>query len=233
MAKNILVTGAAGNVGLQVTEDLLGAGHNVHATVEPRNEASQAQQLRQLPGSERLHIHPLDAMQEAEVAQFFRDQPAPFDGAALLAGGFAMKKLSQTSGDDLDRMLRLNFHTAFFCARELLQSMKDAGGGRIALIGARPAAEHEEGHGVAAYAFSKTLVRKLGALINDEGRSYGIIATVISPDMVDTAPNREAMPNARFGLWIKPAEISRLVQFALSEDVARVHHPEFRLYGNP
>lgn len=233
MAQNILITGAAGSVGVQVTEDLLAAGHNVHATVEPHHEELQTQALRQLRGSERLNIHPLDAMQEAEVAQFFRDQSAPFDGAALLAGGFAMKKLSQTSGEDLDHMIRLNFHTAFFCARELLQSMKAHGGGRIVLIGARPAAEHEEGHAVAAYAFSKTLVRKLGALINDEGRSHGVIATVISPDMVDTEPNREAMPGANFEQWIKPAEISRLVQWALSDDVARVHHPEFRLYGNP
>ena len=45
------------------------------------------------------------------------------DGALLLVGGFAMGGIDKTSGADIDKMISLNFKTAFFLARPLFQHM--------------------------------------------------------------------------------------------------------------
>jgi NAD(P)-dependent dehydrogenase (short-subunit alcohol dehydrogenase family) len=227
----ILVSGAAGNVGRTVTETLLADQHLVHALTQP-DHPEQVDTLRGLEAdSNRLAITPLELTDRQAVSRFVGEQPEGFEAAVLLAGGFQMDRLTETSESALDFMLQLNFKTAFFLAQALLPGMIAQKKGRLTLIAAQPAVDAVGATGLTSYTLSKTLVVKLAELLNAEGKPHGVVTTVIAPDMVDTMPNRQAMPGADFDKWIKPGEIAQLVRFACSQAVERVKDPVLRLYG--
>jgi NAD(P)-dependent dehydrogenase (short-subunit alcohol dehydrogenase family) len=51
----------------------------------------------------------------------------------------------------------------------------------------------------------------------------GVRVNSILPSIIDTEPNRKAMPGADFAKWPKPDDIAKVILF-LSSDDARVIH---------
>jgi NAD(P)-dependent dehydrogenase (short-subunit alcohol dehydrogenase family) len=54
----------------------------------------------------------------------------------------------------------------------------------------------------------------------------------ILPSIIDTEPNRHAMPNADFATWPKPEEIARVIAFLCSDDAKVIHGAAIPVYGN-
>jgi hypothetical protein len=73
---------------------------------------------------------------------------------------------------------------------------------------------------------------KLAEIVNEEFSGTQSSATLIAPDMIDTIPNREAMPDANFDDWIKPVEIARAIGFYLSDQAGRIREPLLKMYGS-
>ena len=59
------------------------------------------------------------------------------EAGILLAGGFAMAKLTDTSDADIEQMLTMNFRTAFHVVKPLMKHFEATGGGQFIFIGAR------------------------------------------------------------------------------------------------
>ena len=155
MKKQAIITGAAGGLGTAVTQKFLEAGYEVTALTQP-GHPDQIDHLKSATGSPaELRIQPLDVMDGKAVAGFFANQEN-IHAAIFLVGGFAMGKLADTSEADLDKMLSLNFKTAFHSVQNALPKMAE--GGRIILIGARPATDPEAAAALVAYSLSKGLV---------------------------------------------------------------------------
>ena len=53
----------------------------------------------------------------------------------------------------------------------------------------------------------------------------------ILPSIIDTEPNRKAMPNADFAKWPKPEEIARVILFLCSDEAKLVHGAAIPVYG--
>jgi NAD(P)-dependent dehydrogenase (short-subunit alcohol dehydrogenase family) len=231
MKKRILITGAAGGLGLAVTARFLQEGYQVFAITEP-GKPKQIERLQQAAGAAAdLHIAAIDAMDEQAVEDYVRNhfQAAPLHAAALLIGGFAQGDISSTDEQALDQMIQLNFKTAFFFARRCLPRM--AADGRFFLIGARPALEPQSAGDLAAYALAKGMVVQLAAIINARKNHQGVQAALILPSIIDTPANREAMPDADFSQWVKPTEIAQTMAYACSEAGLKQRQPVFKLYG--
>jgi len=109
--------------------------------------------------------------------------------------------------------------------------MEQPEGGRIILIGARPALFANEGKNAVAYALSKSLVFKLAELLNAEGQSKKVITTVIVPGTIDTAANRNAMPEADFSQWVNPEAIAETMLFLCSENASAWREPIIKMFG--
>jgi NAD(P)-dependent dehydrogenase (short-subunit alcohol dehydrogenase family) len=171
----------------------------------------------QLPVQPHLLPHPIDLYNEAACAQWVAQAVAEhgrIDAAVLLAGGFAMGNLAQTDAASLDAMFKLNFLTAYHLARPLCQHMaSQPQGGRLVLVGARPALDPNAGKNLVAYALSKALVLQLAELINAEGQAHGVNASVLVPSIIDTPANRAAMPTADFAQWASPTDLAELLWF--------------------
>jgi NAD(P)-dependent dehydrogenase (short-subunit alcohol dehydrogenase family) len=97
-------------------------------------------------------------------------------------------------------MMTMNFATAFHLVKPLMKYFEAVGGGQFIFIGARPALVAEAGAGSFAYTLSKALIFQMAEIINAEGKSKNIRATVIVPSIIDTPDNRSAMPGADFSI---------------------------------
>ncbi|MGB3081284.1 MAG: SDR family NAD(P)-dependent oxidoreductase, partial [Saprospiraceae bacterium] len=127
--------------------------------------------------------------------------------------------------------ISLNFKTAWFIIKPLMTHFKKSGGGQIILIGARPAINPDEGKNVVAYSLSKSLLISLAEIINTEGKNAGITASIIIPGILDTAPNRKAMPDADFEGWVKTSTVAETISFILSDAGKALRQPVFKVYN--
>jgi NAD(P)-dependent dehydrogenase (short-subunit alcohol dehydrogenase family) len=228
MPKNVLITGASGNLGRSTVDTFLRDGYNVIVTVTPGKKSD-------FPAGKHLTSYEADLTNEKvteEVVKLIHKQHGTIDTALLLVGGFAMGKIGDTDKDALTKMISLNFDTAYFVARPVFEIMKQQSGGRIVMVGARPALHPSEGKNVLAYALSKSMIFKLAEFLNAEGASCNVVTSVIVPGIIDTPANRKAMPDANFQDWVSPEEIARTISFLCSEEQPSFREPVVKLYGN-
>ena len=211
--KNVIVTGANGNLGQAVTGKLLESGYRVHAVV--RKESSR----NELEPHPQLIIHTADLSDEkaAHVAAEKILSQDQIHAVCLVAGGFAAGDIPSTTGDQLRLQLSQNFESAFYLCTRVLPHMLTHQYGRILFIGSRPALEATAGRKMADYGLSKSLLFKLAEYINAEGKSKNVTAAVIVPGTIDTPPNREAMPDADFSKWVSPEALADIMHMVISD----------------
>lgn len=225
MSRTIFITGASGNLGKATVEKFTSKGDRVIATVSPGKNLS----FRVSGDLQTVEADLTDESSVNNVIQTVIAKNKTIDAAILLVGGFAMGGINETDGAALKKMFSLNFETAYFCARPLFNQMQKQNGGRIVLIGSRPALIASAGKGVLAYALSKSLLFKLAEMLNAEGAANNVITSVVVPSTIDTPQNREAMPNADFSKWVTPEAIAEVIDFAVSNPTLR--EPVLKVYG--
>ena len=226
--KNIIVTGATGNLGRVVVTHLLSEGHRVIATTfNPVKEDAGA--------AENLETHQLNLADEQSTSKFVDavvGKHKNIDAALLLAGGYAGGTVETTGTELIRRMVTLNFETAYHIARPVFNHMKrQAEGGRIVLIGAKPALQANDAAHNVAYGLSKSLVLRLADILNAEGASHNVVTSVIVPSTIDTPDNRAAMPNADFAKWVRPEDIAANIAFLLSNPAETLREPVLKMYA--
>lgn len=225
MSKTILITGANGHLGRAVVDQLLDEGWTIEAVLGPWGELDTDR--------ERLHCRQVDLLDEAGVQAYLDgvlQRRRRIDAAVLIAGGFAMGPLEETGNEQLDKMIDLNFRTAFHLVRPLYRHFKEQGDGRFVFISARPAFHPAAGSGAFAYALSKGMLRQTAELINAGPDKERIRAALIAPSIIDTPANRKAMPDSDFADWVPPAKIAEGIRFLLSEAGRMLHHPVLEIY---
>ena len=199
--KNVIVSGAAGNLGQVVVQQFAQAGYHVIGTVR-----------KNIPSpSPTIEFVTVDLSSEKQSEEFIKRsvvEHGPIQAAALVAGGFSMGTLAETSETDLDEMFALNFKTAYNLIRLLFAHMMENEGGTILVIGAKPAIELKLGKNMMAYTLSKSLLLNLVEILNAEGRDKGVALHALIPGTIDTPDNRKAMPQADFSTWVKPETLS-------------------------
>ncbi len=229
MKKNVLITGASGNLGKASVEKFLEEGYKVIVTVSPGKKIG-------FEAAGEILSYEADLTNEKNVEEVITkviSEHQSIDAALLLVGGFATGGIKDTDGAILKKMYALNFETAFYAARPVfLQMQKQATGGRIILVGARPSINATDGKDLLAYALSKSLIFKLAEFLNAEGASQNVVTSVIIPSVIDTPVNRQANPSANFSDWVRPEEIAEVMSFISSVNGNALRDSIFKIYGN-
>ena len=224
--RTIIITGSNGNLGKVVIDKLAAEGYRIIADVGPG----------EVPDSFKEKVHELTNVDltiednTENYAQSIIDRYPDIDAAILLTGGFVPGTLDSTNEDSLDQMIGLNFKTALFMVRPFMAHFKKNGKGQFILISARSAINPDEGKNNIAYAISKSMLLTLAEIINADGKKSGITASVIVPSILDTPPNREAMPDADFNNWVNPSSVAELISFILSDAGKALRQPIFKIY---
>jgi len=225
---SIIITGANGNLGLVVVKRLLNDGHHLIAGSGPSGAGI-------LPGNKQLEILKVDLLNEEAAKSFVESaikKHPDVEAAILLVGGFAMGKLAETCKADLDKMINLNFYSAYHIVRPLLvHFLGRPQGGQFILVGSRPGLNAADGKDFFAYSMSKAMIFKLADSINVEGKDKGVSATVIVPSTIDTEVNRKAMPNADFSKWVPAENIADAISFSLSGTGAMLNDNVLKIYN--
>lgn len=229
MRKTILITGAAGNLGSAVIKKFIENDYQIAALVSDRG-------AKKLKTTTNLKIYPVDLLDEIKAQQTVNqivEDSGNLDMAVLTAGGFAMGNLADTGEEELNKMYRLNFLTAYHIARQVyIQMQEQEDGGQIIFTGSRPAIHPGSAKDMLSYAFSKSLVFRLAEVINEEGKSSGISASVIVPGIIDTAQNRSAMPDADFADWVSASEIADNIYHLSTPAGKQLRESIIKVYGD-
>lgn len=229
MMKTALITGGAGNLGKAVVLRFAKDGYKITATVSPGKDLGY-----KVEGSVETVAVDLTIESDAEkMVKSLVDQNKKVDCAVLTVGGFAMGDLGKTGASELQKMIDLNFYTAYNIVRPVFtQMMNQPDGGRIVLIGAKPSLRASEGKNVIAYGLSKTLLFKLAEYLNAVGSTNNVTVTMVVPSTIDTPQNRKSMPKAKFGDWVRPEELADVIAMVCSEDGEKLREPILKVYGN-
>ena len=229
MIKSVLITGGAGNLGKAVCERFLEAGWKVTAVIGPNDETGFIRH-------EKLYAERIDLFGGPDAESALRElikKNGPFSFSVLTVGGFGMGGFRQTSLEDLRKMFRLNFETAYTTSGVLCEHFMAAGlPGRIVLFGARPGLDLRYAGEMVAYGLSKSLVIHLAEIINVTGQGKNIDAAVIIPSIIDTPANRKAMPDADFAKWVLPDAIADNIYFLSTESGREQRNVILKMYGN-
>lgn len=227
MSKQVIVSGATGNLGKEVVQKLTALGYGLHINVREgktdayADNANVSNYLADLADAGQSQLFVAEAIAKA----------GQIEAGILLAGGFEMAKLADTTDADIEKMLTMNFKTAFHVVKPLMTHFEANGGGQFIFIGARPALVPEAGTGSFAYTLSKALVFQMADLINAEGKSKKITATVIVPSIIDTPDNRAAMPGSDFSKWIPASDMAEGIAFVLSDTGKKLRQTVLKLYN--
>jgi NAD(P)-dependent dehydrogenase (short-subunit alcohol dehydrogenase family) len=185
-------------------------------------------------GGLRLDGHRVDVTDEAAVTTLIESVATRYgrlDALVNTVGGYAGgTKLWEVKTDVLDRMLMLNLRSGYALSRAAVRVMLKQADGAIVNVAAKAALDHPGG--AAAYAASKAAALALLDSLAAEVKGTGVRVNSILPSVIDTGPNRQAMPKADFTKWPKPDQIARVILFLCSDDAEVVHGAAVPVYGN-
>ncbi|EPR66847.1 SDR family NAD(P)-dependent oxidoreductase [Cyclobacterium qasimii] len=223
MNRNIIITGSAGNLGSAVVSKFKREGFKVIALISPGSDHEV---------EDADDVYQVDVTDEQSVMDFSKEyqiQYGSLECMALLVGGFAMGGIDDTSSKDIEKMIRLNFFSAFNMVKHFIPLMRKANNGTFLFVGAKPALQPNEGKDVLAYALSKSMVIDLADFIANETANLKVRSHVFVPSIIDTPQNRASMPDADYGDWVKTDEIAEAMHYAATN--AALRNMTFKLYG--
>jgi NAD(P)-dependent dehydrogenase (short-subunit alcohol dehydrogenase family) len=228
MSKIAIITGATGNLGKAVTRKMVHSGFTVIGTTEPGKDDSSADKNVVYKAVDLTDPMAAEAL-ILETASTHRR----IDTAICLVGGFAMASIQESSHEALQKMINLNFLTAFNVVQPILRLLPEQKERKnIILVGAKPVYEPHVAKMVFPYALSKSMVIKMAEVINADSKQSNTTATVIIPSIIDTPPNRVAMPDANFSDWVTPESIAEKIAFICGEGGKDLRETVIKIYGN-
>lgn len=193
----VLVTGARGVLGSAMIKKYAESGAKVIGTDLPGD-------FSKIQGVDFVPANLFDAKE-------VKSSLAGLDVDVLVhcAGGFRFAMADQTSDADLDFLINANLKSGIVMARELLPGMKQRNFGRMVFVSSR--ATFAPGVGVSAYAATKAGLNALVGSLAEETKDFDINVNAVLPTVIDTPTNRKDMPDADYGKWVKPSELSEIV----------------------
>jgi NAD(P)-dependent dehydrogenase (short-subunit alcohol dehydrogenase family) len=190
-----LVTGGGRGIGRAIALSLAAAGADV--AVAARSAAELDETVGGIrENGRRGEAIVCDVSERSQVDAMIARVKATLGDPLILvnnAGIAASAKLSETTDEMWDRMLRVNATGAFYCMRAVLPMMLEAKWGRVlnmASIAARAGAAY-----IAAYAASKHALLGLTRAVAAEVATRGITVNAVCPGYVDTEMTTQSAEN--------------------------------------
>ena len=229
----VLVAGGTGGLGNAVSLAFLEEGAKVVVTYR-KEEAFAA--LKKAAGAKAVALEGslADVTDERATATLVASivaQHSRLDALVNTVGGYAGGvALWDLETKVFDMMLSLNLRSGYALARAALPAMLKQRHGSIVNVAAKAALDH--GAGAVAYAASKAAAVALMDSLAADVKGTGVRVNSILPSIIDTEPNRQAMPKADFTKWPKAEQIARVILFLCSDDAEVVHGAAVPVYGN-
>jgi NAD(P)-dependent dehydrogenase (short-subunit alcohol dehydrogenase family) len=234
--QTVIVTGAAGGVGVATATRFAHEGANVVLVGHHADKLEKARQALQAAGATNILCSVCDVGDEDQVRKCVDDTIAHFgrlDVVVNNAGVMSFKPLEEQTAADWESVLRVDLLGAFFFTKHAFRTM--TGGGAIVNVSSVHAVETEPL--VAPYAAAKAALLSLtrsGAL---EGKPKGIRVNAVLPGAIDT-PMLWDNPNVKAGIEHidksdvgRPEDLAAAIAYLASRDAALVQGAMLRVDG--
>ena len=227
--KVVVLTGAAGNLGVAVAGAFADAGATLLLI-----DVNEPSLKRAYPESNAL-LHPLalDILDPNAVASAMKsllEKLGKVDVLCNLAGGFRMgTPVHDTPAESWKFLMDLNAVSILHMTQALVPNMLASGGGKIINVAAQAGLSGRALMG--AYSASKSAVIRLTESMAAELRDSGINVNCVMPSIIDTPLNRNDMPDADFSKWVAPAALADAILFLASDAARAVHGAALPVYG--
>ena len=227
-SKTVLIAGGTGGLGRAVTLAFLQNGANVIVTYRTPEE------FNSLKDQSRIQGFPVDVTDEGAVQQLVDGIVAShgrIDSMVNTVGGYVGGvKFWNSDTNVLNQMFALNVRAGYVLARAVVPAMMKQGAGSIVNIAAKAGIDHPAG--AASYAASKAAAIAMMDSLAADLRGTGVRVNSVLPSIIDTEPNRKAMPKADFSKWPKPDDIAKVILFLCSEEAKLIHGASIPVYGD-
>ena len=209
MTRTLAITGGHGVLGRAVVEAARADGLEV-AVIDHASGLPVPDGVLEVGGVDLTDPVAAERAISAVVGRFGR-----LDALLNIAGGFVWQTVDDAA-PAWDRMFALNLKTALNASRAALPHLKQSMEGRIVNVGANAALKSAAGMG--AYAASKAGVHRLTESLAEELKSTSVTVNAVLPSILDTAQNRQDMPDADPARWVQPSDLARVMLFLASPD---------------
>ncbi len=214
------VAGGSGGIGSAIIESLRAAG----ATAVSLDLASPASS----PGVPFIRCDVRDDASVADAVSTAVGDHGRLDLAVYAAGVSREAVTWKLAVEEWDLIQAVNLRGAFLLLRHAIPAMRQAGGGRIVLIGSINGSRGK--FGTAAYSASKAGLLGLAKSVARETGRFGICVNVVEPGWVETPLTArlpaEAKEAARaeslLGTLLEPKDIASAVRFLCGPGGARI-----------
>ncbi|UQX03291.1 SDR family NAD(P)-dependent oxidoreductase [Streptomyces sp. RerS4] len=216
--RTALVTGAAGGIGRATARLLAGAGAAVHCA--DRDERGLAETVALIAGAGGVaRAHRLDVTDRAALRAAVT-AAGPLDITAAIAGVMHTSSVLDTTDEDLDRILDINFKGVLRTCQEAVRAMIAAGrpGSVITMAsGAVDAAQP----GLLCYSAAKAAVVQLTKTLATESGPHGIRVNAVAPGWIRTPMTARHSPEVRQRTEAAMVRMSPLGRVGEPEDIAQ------------
>lgn len=233
----VVVTGAAGGIGLALVRLLHGQGQRVVLVDLDGAALERAAQAADLDPARSLLVA-ADVSREEEVERYVAATLERFgriDGFANNAGiEGTPARIEDQSAEILDRVYAVNVRGVFLGLKHVLRVMRSQGGGAVVNLSSLAGIMGAPTHG--AYVMSKHAVIGLTRTAAAEAAGANVRVNAVLPGAINTemmrrierdsgnaaateAGNRAATPLGRYG---EPEEIAAVIAFLLSDQASYV-----------
>lgn len=230
--KNVVVAGAAGNLGQKLVSKLLARGCRVVCL--SHTEQGQKDLIKAFGDNSDKHlILPGDLSHEATTTAIIAKALAFLGGIdALLCaqGSFHYARVEDSTEAQFDQLFDSNFKVNWLLARAVLVPMKKAKFGRIVFVSSRTSKGQGE-EGMSLYLASKAGLNMLTFCLAREVRSENITVNSVLPSVIDSSNNRQSMPHQDFGQWVPADSVAKTMLALLSDDMCAVNGALISLPG--
>lgn len=213
-----LITGGTGGLGVSVVEAFLEHGWRV---VVPYIVGGEQERLPDGAEAVEADLGDPDDV-ERVVRSAAGDDAQPLRAVVNLVGGYKDgQPVKDTPLAHFEALFALNVRPTYLVVQAALPRLVAAGGGAIVCVSSKAALEPWSGG--SGYAASKAAVTAFARAVAKEHAGEGVRCNVISPTMIDTPANREAMPESEWHKLVPPANIASVIAFLCSDASAALN----------
>jgi NAD(P)-dependent dehydrogenase (short-subunit alcohol dehydrogenase family) len=229
----VVITGGTGGLGTALVKRLARGDARLAVTYLIPDEAVAFERQVELD-EDRLLLRRVDATDPDEVSAFLKTAASQFgsiDALCSLVGGWAgARDVEETDDLRFERMIDLNLRSAFIAVRAAIPYLREAGVGRIILMGSRAVVDTPSGQ--VAFNIAKAGVVALAKTVAAELDQTDVTANVLMPSVIDTPATRAALPFADYVSWPTPDEIAAVIEYLLSPASQVINGADIPVYGH-
>lgn len=231
MAKTVLITGAASEIGQEILSVFLNRNYKIIATEISSEMASLKEMIKHEEG--RVKTFVLDLEKDEDITSFTKSVLAnyPIHDLVNVAGINILRNFFEWTAEDLRKVMNINWVGTFLLSKAVAENMiLHSIKGSITTISSQ--------HAVAAnkervpYCVSKAGLVQLTKVLGLELAPYKIRANCVSPTFVLTEKNKHLLYSSQFldqeltkiplGSYAEPRDIAGAVEFLSSDSSSMI-----------